>query len=68
MAKKSNKSIPEKVNDIRLDKIKVFFKRSILNDILKILTMNEEKRKRNLNHSMIHINIVYPCMNLIHLI
>lgn len=61
MAKKS-KNIPEKVSDIKLDKIKVFFKRSILNDILKLLTMSDGtyrtfKTVKNINKLFSYLDI-----------
>lgn len=58
---KASKSLA-KINDIKMDKISVFFKRSILNSILKILTMEHSgfrnyKALKNINRLFQYIDL-----------
>ena len=59
---KSKSNILAKPNDIKLDKINVFFKRSILKSIMKILTMEHSgfrtfKSMKNINRLFNHIDL-----------
>lgn len=62
MAKKSKSTDLTKVNEIRIDKISVFFKRSILKSIVKILTMEHSgfrtfKSVKNINRLFTNIDL-----------
>lgn len=62
MAKNTKSKEITKMKDVKIDKIKVFFKRSILKDILKILTMEHSgfrsfKAVKNINKLFANIDI-----------
>lgn len=62
VSKKKSKELT-KIQDIRMDKIKVFFKRSILKDVMKILTMEHAgfrtfKTVKNINKLFTSIDLL----------
>ena len=62
MAAKSKKKELTKIQDVKLNKIGVFFKRSILNQVMKILTMEHSgfrtyKSVKNINRLFTNIDL-----------